>query len=199
MDIKYSEKEIKLNKTLNSLDIFTIDFAKILNELKIKYVIVSGYVSILFGRSRSSEDIDIIIENLEFTKFNELWSKLERKFECITTHDNKEAYSNYLLKKHAIRFSRKNQFIPNIELKFPKILLESLALKERKLTILNDNIIYISPIELQIAFKLLLGSEKDIEDAKHLYEVFKDNIKYNILSEFNKKLKTNNVFTKYIK
>jgi len=33
-------------------------------------------------------------------------------------------------------------------------------------------VINISPLELQIAFKLYLGSDKDIEDAAYLYEIF---------------------------
>lgn len=62
MEIKVSKNRIKLNKELNDLDTFVIDFVKILDKSKIKYVLVSGYVSILFGRSRSSEDIDIIVK-----------------------------------------------------------------------------------------------------------------------------------------
>ena len=59
MKLKFSKKKIEFRKELNDLDKFVIDFTSILNKLKIKYVIVSGYVAILFGRSRSSEDIDI--------------------------------------------------------------------------------------------------------------------------------------------
>lgn len=35
----------------------------------IKYVIVSGYVAILFGRSRISEDVDLLVEHISFEKF----------------------------------------------------------------------------------------------------------------------------------
>ena len=58
MDIKYSDK-IEFEKELNNLDKFTIAFTQILNESKINYALVSGYVSILFGRNRASEDIDL--------------------------------------------------------------------------------------------------------------------------------------------
>ncbi|MBI2141461.1 hypothetical protein HYU16_03480, partial [Candidatus Woesearchaeota archaeon] len=50
------DKTIKLDKVLNELDKFVLKFIKIL-EKHADYVIVSGYVSILFGRSRSTEDI----------------------------------------------------------------------------------------------------------------------------------------------
>jgi hypothetical protein len=38
-----------------------------------------------------------------------------------------------------------------------------------------------SEIEMQIAFKLKLGSEKDFEDARHLYKVFKEHLNMNKL------------------
>lgn len=40
-------------------------------HLKKRYVLISGYVSILFGRNRSSEDIDMIVEKLDYEKFKE--------------------------------------------------------------------------------------------------------------------------------
>lgn len=64
---------------------------------------------------------------------------------------------------------------------------------------LNNKTLFVSPIELQIPFKLFLGTEKDIEDAKHLYKVFKDKINLSLLHEFNRKLKIVHIFNKYLK
>ena len=110
-----------------------------------------------------------------------------------------EAFKDYLSTKHSIRFSRKNEFIPNMEVKFPKIELEDWVLENRKEVLLNKNKLYISPIELQISFKLFLNSEKDIEDAKHLYELFKEDLDKNLLDDFNRKLKVVEYFNKYLK
>ena len=57
---------------------------------------------------------------------------------------------------------------------------------------------FISPIELQIAFKIYLGSEKNIEDAKHLYELFKDKLNIGLLKEFNRNLKIEKEFNEYL-
>ncbi|MBU1199290.1 MAG: hypothetical protein KKF46_07295 [Nanoarchaeota archaeon] len=190
---------IKINKVLNELDKLALDFTKILNQLDIKYVIISGYVSILFGRSRASEDIDIILEDVNFKKFNELWNLLYQKFECINTTNVKEAYESYLTTKHAIRFCYKEQFIPNMEIKFPKTDLDTWTLNERKKVIMNNNQFFISPIELQIPFKLFLGSEKDIEDAKYLYSIFKNKLDMSLLHEFNRKLKIEQLFNKHLR
>jgi len=44
-----------------------------------------------------------------------------------------------------------------------------------------------------------LGSEKDIEDAKHLYKMFQDHLDIELLDDFNRKLKTQVLFNKYLK
>ena len=62
---------IEIDRELSDLDTFTIDFVKILKKYT-KYVLVSGYVSILLGRSRSSEDVDIIIQKIDFSTFQNL-------------------------------------------------------------------------------------------------------------------------------
>lgn len=199
MELKISKSEIEFEKELSDLDKIVIDFVKVLDSCSVKYAIVSGYVAILFGRSRSSEDIDIIMEKISKNKFDTLWKKLTKKFECIITTDKEDAYNNYLLDKHALRFSRKGKFIPNIEVKFTKVELDNWILDNRKKVILNKKVLYISPIELQIPFKLFLGSEKDIEDAKHLFNVFRDKIDSNLLKEFLKRFNKEDIFKRYLK
>lgn len=63
MKLKFLKNKIEFKKELNDLDKFVVDFTSILNKLGINYVIVSGYVAILFGRNRTSEDVDIIMKN----------------------------------------------------------------------------------------------------------------------------------------
>ncbi len=139
MKIKYSNKEIEFEKNLNSLDKFTIEFCSVLNKLEINYVVVSGYVSILFGRNRSSEDIDLIIEKVNKNEFIQLWKELEKNFECIITENCDEAYQNYLNEELSIRFSEKGKFVPNIEIKFPKTELDKWTLNNKLKVLVNKN------------------------------------------------------------
>jgi len=199
MEIRFLKDRIELEKELNILDKIVLEFVSLLDKSNIKYVLVSGYVSILFGRSRTSEDIDIIAEIMDFNKFSRLWEQIYEKFECINTEDLKEAYEDYLTKNHALRFSKKDSFIPNVELKFPKAELDFWTLKERKKVLLNNTEIFISPLEVQIPFKLFLGSEKDIEDARHLFKLFKNKIDLQLLNEFNRKLKIESLFDRYLR
>jgi len=48
MEYNTDKKEIRLDRKLNELDNFVMDFCSILD----KYVIISGYVSILLGEKK---------------------------------------------------------------------------------------------------------------------------------------------------
>jgi len=199
MEFKYTDNYIGIkNKELSELDRFVKNFVRIL-EKNFRYVIVSGYVAILFGRNRSSEDIDVFIQKKDFESFKNYWDEVSQRYECINTKIADKAYNDYLLKNIPIRFSKKNEFIPNFELKFPRSELDKWTLSERKKVIVNDSNLYVSPLELEIPYKLYLGSDKDIEDARFLYKFFKDYLDRNLLKTFTQKLNTNKLFNRYIK
>lgn len=184
MEIEFKGNEIIFSRELSILDNFVLDFANILTENKIKYVIVSGYVAILFGRNRMSEDVDFLIHPITFEKFLKLWLELEKAYECLNTSDPLDAYNAYLKNHHAIRLAKKGNFIPNIEIKFVRNELDIYSLKYRKQVRIDDKNLSISPLELQIPYKLFLGSEKDIEDARFLFRLFKDELNIGLLKRF---------------
>ena len=174
MEINLEKKEIILNKNINELDKFVLDFCSNLDD----YVLVSGYISILFGRSRATEDVDLLISKMPLEKFKEIWKiSKEKGFECINTLDVEGAFK--MLDEHAIRFCRKGKPIPNMEFKRSSNEVHEYSLKNKIKVKLKDGFLFISPIEMQITYKLMLGkegNEKDLEDAKHLYELFKESI-----------------------
>ncbi|MEK6972759.1 MAG: hypothetical protein AABW72_01840 [archaeon] len=52
MEFVFSKKEISFNRELSFLDRFVLKFTKLLEKHKIDYVIISGYIAILFvGKS----------------------------------------------------------------------------------------------------------------------------------------------------
>jgi len=180
MEYDERKKEIRLDKELNNLDNFVLEFTTLLED----YVIVSGYVSILLGRSRATEDIDLLIPKMSYNEFEKLWMQFEKNgFECMNTSKIQGAFK--MLNEHAIRFFKKGRPIPNIEFKIIKTDLDKYSFEKKiKVTIKNKSFL-ISPLELQIAYKLFLATEgtdkdlkvdKDIEDARHLYKLFKEKI-----------------------
>ena len=188
MKLKWTPEGIEFNKVENELDKLTFKFCSILNKRKIEYVIVSGYVAILFGRNRMSEDIDILIKKLSYDEFAALWGDLTKELECLNAADVKNAYNEYLEKNTAIRFAWEKCFMPNVEIKWIKKDLDWLSLNNKIKVSVNNNVIYISPIELQIAFKLYLGSDKDLEDARYIYDLFKGRLNRALLNELCRKL-----------
>ena len=52
------------DKVITALDTFVLDFIRIL-ERYTDYVLVNGYVTILLGRARGTEDIDTLIPPMD--------------------------------------------------------------------------------------------------------------------------------------
>jgi len=179
MDLQYSDQKIEVSeKILTSLDRFVLDFIRIL-EQKTPYVIVSGYVAILFGRSRGTEDVDILIPFLEEATFDKLYQALITSGYEFLNAENSDGLYDMLSKKMGIRIAKKDQFIPNIELKFLKDEVDRHVFRDRIAVSMPGASFYISPIDIQIVYKLWLGSDKDIEDAVYLWEIFKNNLDHN--------------------
>jgi hypothetical protein len=192
MEYNIEKKEIKLNREFNQLDKFVTDFCSLIKD----YVIVSGYVSILFGRSRATEDVDMLIPKMDIEEFKGIWDKIIRSgFECLNTTNIEEAYKS--MNNHAIRFARKNKPLPNIEFKLIKNDLDKYSFENKIRVILKNGKLFISPLEMQIAYKLFLakgGNEKDIEDAKHLYIIFNEKLNKQELLRLIKLLKVEKQF-----
>ncbi|GAB6135852.1 hypothetical protein [Thermococcus prieurii] len=187
MGIEIMEKAIVINREVSELDKFVFDVIDVL-ERHVRYVIVSGYVTILFGRSRGTEDVDFVIGPLPKEKFISMCESAQKAgFEFLNPEDCEGLYE-MLVDRLGIRMVRKGEIIPNAEIKFPKDAFHREALEKRIPVQFNGRVIYISPIELQIAYKLYLGTDKDLEDAFFLYELFKDKIDRRALDDYARKL-----------
>lgn len=185
--MKLEEDKLKIDRELSKLDRKVLDFTQKLHDLEINYAIISGYVAILTGRSRGTEDIDMLIERLNCQKIEKIVEEItEAGYWCINPGD-REIYQ--MLKEGlAVRFAEKEKVIPNFELKFPTDKFDRRSLEESIKASLGSKEIKISPIELQIAYKLYLGSEKDIEDALHLYQLFKEDLDKTKLEQLAKEM-----------
>lgn len=163
------------NRTV--LDRFAKDFADIV-EKHARYVIVSGFVAIAHGRSRGTEDIDMVIERIGKEKFIKLHRDLIKAgFGCIQSEDPEIIYDDYLLHNTSVRYRRKKEFLPEMELKLAKDALDNHQLATRVKLPMTGLDLYFSSIEMNIAFKEeLLKSDKDMEDAKHLRIMYSNKI-----------------------
>ena len=185
MQLRYSPGKVEVDdKFVTALDKFVICFVRILEEHNIKYVIVSGYVAIFFGRARGTEDVDILVERMDAPTFLSFYkSALNQCYEFLNPEDAKGLYE-MLCEKTGIRAAEKDNVIPNMEMKFVKDDFDRYSLSHRLEAVFNGETIYISPIELQIPYKLYLGSDKDLEDAIYLWDIFKDKLDIKLLKRF---------------
>lgn len=160
-----------------SLDVFAENFAAIV-EKHCKYIVVSGFVVIAHGRSRGTEDIDMIIERIGKQAFIDLHNELiANGFVCLQSHNADEIYDTYLIKNLSVRYIKNGEYLPEMELKLAKDIIDELQLATRKKLPFTGLGLWFSGIEMNIAFKEeLLKSDKDIKDANHLRIIYKNEI-----------------------
>lgn len=174
------------------LDKFAEDFCRI-TEKYAKYIVCSGFVSIAHGRSRGTEDIDMIIERIPAEKFIEFHRELVGKgFMCVQSEDPMVIYNEYLSIGDSVRYVLRSEamFPPEMEVKFSKDELDEEQLANRVKFPLTQLDIYFSSIGSNIAFKEeYLGAEKDIEDAKHLRFVYKEKINEDEIERIKKEIR----------
>jgi hypothetical protein len=173
--MEFDGETLVINRTPSELDEMVLEFTEILDEENIEYVIVSGYIAILTGRSRATEDIDIVTERLSQERAAALADRLRDAGYWGATMPLDDLFDT-LSDDVRQRVAEDGTMIPNVELWFVKNEYERAALADPLVAEIGEHEVAISPLELQIAYKLFLGSEKDFEDALHLYQVFEEHL-----------------------
>ncbi|MEK6905676.1 MAG: hypothetical protein AABX24_04715 [Nanoarchaeota archaeon] len=163
----------------NILDRFCEELCAIV-EKHSRYIVVSGFLAIASGRTRGTEDIDMIIEKPSLDKFKLLFNDLTKNsFVCMQSSNAEEVYS-YLKENISVRFTWKDKELPEMEIKFAKDILDEYQLKNRVKLELTGLDIWFSNVNVNIAFKEeLLKSPKDLEDARHLRIVYAEQVNEN--------------------
>lgn len=188
MEYKLEHGTLRLDKVLSDLDKLVLDFVSVLVDSKIRYVIISGYVAIFFGRSRTTEDTDVFVEKMGRKKFNAFYSKLIGNGYWVINAANEAEAFDLLMDSLAIRAAKKDNVVPNFEIKLPKKDTDFFSLDNAMKVVVNGKTLLMSPFEMQIPFKLWLGSEKDIEDAVHLYTLFNDRLDKRLMARVGSRL-----------
>lgn len=173
----------------NILDEFCIKFCNIV-EKHCKYIIVSGFVAISSGRTRATEDIDMIIEKMPLEKFKALHSDLLKNgFVCMQSDSAEEVFS-YLADKISVRYTIRDKPLPEMEVKFAKDALDDYQIKTRIKLPSTGLDIWFGSINMNIAFKEeALKSEKDLKDADHLRKVYAEMVDEHEISEIKKMIR----------
>lgn len=153
-----------------------------LNRNKIRYVIVGGMSVLAWGRIRTTEDIDLIIDHKSLN-ISDFVQYLEKNNFSVDESD----FDGFKSKDHCTIFYKDGMFridIIGIYNEDNKISIEeSQSFKFQDLTIKID-----APESL-IAHKLLFGSQQDYEDALAIFTRIEDKIDLNKLKSHASRLK----------
>ena len=191
--MELSEDRLVVSKTLTELDRDVIEFAEALDERDVSYVIVSGYLAILTGRSRSTEDVDVILEPLSEAETERLVETLKDRGYWGMAMPLDSTYE-MLSEGDRIRVAEEGEMIPNFEVWFADSTLERAVLGDPLTAEVGGETLNVSPIERQIAYKLHLAqgadsvTGKDFEDALHLYSTFEEQLNREELERYVKEL-----------
>jgi hypothetical protein len=81
-----------------------------------------------------------------------------------------------------------DQITPHLEVKFARDEFDRASLENSISARIGGETVPIGPMELQIAYKLHLGAQKDVEDAVHLYAMFEESLSVARLEEWVRRL-----------
>lgn len=172
--IGFRDGELVVDREPNELDRLAISFTAILDELGIRHVYVAGFVAILTGRARSTQDVDVLLEPLDETQVDRLVENLEENGMWGPAMPLADMYE--MATEANIWIAPAEQVIPHVEAKFVRDETDRFALENRLTARIGESTIPIAPLELQIAYKLNLGTQQDFEDAVHLYTLFEETL-----------------------
>ena len=185
--IELRDGTLVVDRDPNDLDELAIQFSSQLNDVGINHVFISGYVAILTGRARATEDIDVLIERTSTDKIDQLVAELtdEGLWGPAMPLDSMAEMLD-----DNIWVARDGEMVPHLEVKFVSDEYDRSSLENRITAHLTtvDAEIPIGPLELQIAYKLYLNTPKDFEDAVHIHSLFEESLSIPQLKRWVRKL-----------
>jgi hypothetical protein len=185
--VELTDRGLVVDREPNRLDDLAVGFSEVLRRLDIDHVFVAGYVAILAGRSRSTEDIDVFIERCSADQTETLVTELEREGYWGPAMPLSEMHGN-LTNGTNIWVAPDGEMTPHLEVKFPSDEFDDASLANAVDAHVGGHTVPIGPLELQIAYKLSLGGRTDLEDAAHLYTVFGETLSRDRLETWVKRL-----------
>lgn len=183
--IEFRDDTLVVDREPNDLDDLAIQFTRILDDLGVDHVYVSGYVAILTGRSRATEDIDVLLARVDDETVQEIVDRLEDEGmwgPAMPLDSMAEMLEDN------VWIAPDGEMVPHLEAKFVDDEFDRASLANAIVARISDDEIPIGPLELQIAYKLWMRADKDFEDATHLYTVFEENLRKGALERWVKRL-----------
>lgn len=181
--MEFTDEGVEIDKPPNGLDELVLEVTGILDEHDIDYAVVSGYVAVLFGRARATEDIDVLVDRFDAATAADLTAALGEAGYWGPAMPLSDLHAT-LADGLPVRIAEDGHHVPNVELKFPSDAFDRESLTHTVAVHLPDGTLHIGSLELQIAYKLGMGAQKDFEDALYLFEVTGPTLNHERLEEY---------------
>jgi hypothetical protein len=188
--VSLRDGELVVERPANELDELAIEFSTILTEQDITHVFIAGYLAILTGRARVTDDIDVLIERLSEEDIEQLAARLGEQGYWGPAMPLDSMFGN-LSSGTNIWVAPVDQMTPHLEVKFPTDEFDRASLTNAIDAHIAGATIPVGPLELQIAYKLYLRGRKDFEDAAHLYLLFRETLSTDKLEQWVRQLDVN--------
>ena len=185
--MEFTDEGVVIDKPPSDLDRLILEVGDVLDAVDIEYAVVSGYVAVLFGRSRATEDIDIITERFGEETADELAKRLREADywgSAMPLDDLHETLADGL----PARVAEEGHRVPIVELKFASDESDRISLDNAISVRLGGESLRVGSLEFQIAYKLDMGAQRDYEDALYLHEIVGPSINRMALEEYITKL-----------
>lgn len=173
--IALRDGELPVEREPNELDELAGEFSSILNDLDIGHAFVAGYVAILAGRSRATQDIDVLLERVGTETVERLATRLD-KGGFWGPAMPLDATDGTLSDGGSVWVARDDEMVPHLDVKFASDEFDRASLTNAITARIDTISLPIGPLELQIAYKLYLGDSTSFEDAAHLYAMFEGSL-----------------------
>lgn len=185
--IELRNGDLFVERDPNELDDLAIEFTAILDDLEISHVYVAGYTAVLTGRPRSTQDVDALLDPQDESSIDQLVTALENAGMWGPAMPLEDTYE-MLSEGDNIWIAPEEQVVPHIEATFAVDEPDRYAIRNALTAHIGEERIPIGPFELQIAYKLFLGTQQDFEDAVHLYTLFEPTLRITELERWVEKL-----------
>lgn len=185
--IELRDGELVVGREPNDLDDLASRFTAILDDEGIEHAYVSGYVAVLTGRSRATEDIDVLLEPLDADRVDALAARLADAGLWGPAMPL-DSMAEMLAGGDPVWVARDGEMVPHVEVKFVRDEFDRASLENAITAHVGDATLPVGPLELQVAYKLYLGTRTDFEDAVHIHALFEETLRDRELERWVEKL-----------
>lgn len=176
----FEDGRLVIEKERSTLDERTFEFLDVLDAVDVEYVVVSGYVLLLTGRNRMTEDVDLILAATSRSTLQRLADRLAENG-YVATPPPIDRLPSFIQQSH-VDVSREGRRVPSFDLSLADTELGRNALEDPLIVRFAGREIPVAPLEQQIAYKLYMAGDPrewkgtDYEDALHLYTLFEERL-----------------------